>query len=53
MAGRPKIDIDIHKLSVLMSTGMTKTDISSHFEISRPTLDRIIEENNLTEMYEW
>lgn len=47
MAGQPRKQVDYDELKALLTTGLTKTSIASHLNISRPTLERVIEDNDL------
>lgn len=53
MAGQPKIEVNLDSLANLIETGTSKTNVAKHFNISRPTLDRIIRDHGLTDGCEW
>jgi hypothetical protein len=53
MAGQPKIEVNLDSLVDLIETGTSKTDVAKHFNICRPTLDRIIRDHGLTDRCEW
>ena len=50
MAGAYKIDVNYGQLLQLLECHTTKTDIACYFNISRPTLDRIITDYELQDL---
>ena len=53
MAGAYKIDVNYGQLLQLLECHTTKTDIACYFNISRPTLDRIITDYELQDLKQW
>ena len=53
MAGAPTVTVDIAELTGLVQTGTSKTTIAKHFGISRPTLDRLLQDNDMLDNLNW
>lgn len=53
MAGQPIKQVDYTELRALLETGLSKSFIAEHFSLSRPTLDRIITDNDLNQIKAW
>ena len=47
--GRPRKVIDIERLKDLLKSGIKKSAIAKLFNVQRPTLDRILRDNDLLE----
>lgn len=53
MTGRPAIDVQRDELVRLMEAGTCKLSIATHLGISRPTLNKIIQDYELNELNQW
>ena len=52
-AGRQKISINYDNLKSLSTSGLGKSAMSAHLGVSRPTLDRLLSENELDDSFQW
>ena len=53
MAEAPQISVNPEDVIHLLQSRLSKTAIAQQLQISRPTLDRIIKDNSLDDLWKW